>query len=478
MGPVTETIVASNAASGAEAKQARSVFSLLGLGPFLLSLTIGVTLMVLGSQPVEADDLSTKVAALRLALEKNPDDVDLRLKLAFHLSWQGEGDRARKLAEQVIALAPEYWDAHILRARMTAWGGAFTEAREQLAPALAANPENREALKLLALIAIWAHDWSTAERTLNALIAKEPSAELYFQLAQVAVAKLDPLEARHKAGKALSLDPDHPRARALRQHVKLVKLSSTTQLEVFSALRGENRHAYSQVLLASLLPGAALGAVLRYDFSRRFGTDNHRLGARLNLRADEDLLFSVFLRGGKTKVLPRWSADVGVTRRMNPTVSLGARYNLDSMSWPGTLHRGTGILTVAPGRHLLLGAQYFAGVMRHCGESNVVQGVRVRSRLTRGRVAAELRYAFGTELERPALAPFLEGRVGSDFCVDETESDGSPLDLAETRAHEVGGTASVEVRSLSLLLLGGYAMQLRLDDTRVHITHLSLQRSF
>ncbi len=433
--------------------------------------------LVLGAQPAQADDLDTQVSDLRLALEKNPDDIDLRLKLAFHLSWQGEGEKARELAEQVIAIAPKYWDAHILRARMTAWSGALAEARQQLDPVLVASPENREALQLLVTIAIWAEDWTTAESTLNDLIAKEPSAELYFQLAQIAVAKLDPLEARHKAGKALSLDPDHPRARALRQQVKLLKLSSTTQLELFSALQGENRHAYSQVLLASILPGAALGAVLRYDFSRRFATDNHRLGARLNLRADEDLLFSIFLRGGKTKVLPRWSGDVGVTRRLSPHVSLGARYNLDSMAWPGTLHRGTGILTIAANKHLLLGAQYFAGIMRHCGESNFVQGVRVRSRLTHGRMMAELRYAFGTELERPALAPFLEGRVGSDFCANKAGDD-SPLDLEETRAHEVGGTASVEVHSLSLAILGGYALQLRLDDTKVHIAHLSLQRSF
>ncbi len=424
-------------------------------------------------------ELKAEVLALEESLEKNPDDVDMRLKLAYRLSWQGRGPEARAQAEKVIEAAPRYWDAHILRARVTSWETSYAQAREFLAPVLEAEPKNITALELLVTISMWSRDWETAEKTLETLLALQPKAEYHFQLAQIAMEKLDPLRARREAGRALQLDPDHKRASALRRRVNLVKLYATSQMEFFPALEGENRRAYSQTFVASVLPGSSLGVALRYDFSRRFGTDNHRIGARLNLQVSDETVLSAALRGGSTAVLPQWSGDVGTMHRITRDFSVGARYNLDIMKWPGILHRGTALVSSQIDKHVLLGAQYFGGVMRHCGDSEFVQGAAIKSRFSRGSLAAELRYAFGTELERPALPPFLQGRLGDDFCLDDLGQDvsGSPIDLSETRAHEIGASGSI-VLGKATLLLGGYGIQLRFDNSEVHLAHLSLQRAF
>ncbi|MCP4444120.1 MAG: tetratricopeptide repeat protein [Myxococcales bacterium] len=423
--------------------------------------------------------LAAEITALEEELESSPDNVDLRLKLAFRLSWQGNGERARVESEKVIAAAPSYWDAHILRARVTSWAKSYKEAREFLEPVLEAEPKNVDALKLLVTISMWSRDWNRAESTLRTLIAIKPSAEYHFQLAQIAMEQLDPLRARREAGKALELDPGHESAKTLRRQTNIIKFYATSQMEFFPSLLGENRRAYSQAVVASVLPGASLGIALRYDFSRRFSTDNHRFGARVNFRADEDTVISTALRGGETKVLPRWSGDVGVMHRLTRDFSIGARYNLDLMTWPGTLHRGTATVSSQISENVLLGAQYFGGVMRHCGETDFVQRAALKSRFSRGLLAAELRYAFGTELERPALSPLLEDRLGPDFCLDDLGPgvSGSPIDLAETRAHELGASASVTLTS-STLLVAGYGIQLRFDNSEVHLTHLSLQQSF
>ena len=435
------------------------------------------TSRVYGDEP--SPEASAEIAELEASLEETPEDVDLRLKLAFRLSWQGRGPEARKQAEKVIADAPEYWDAHILRARVTSWEKSYSEAREFLRPVLVAEPKNITALELLVTISMWSRDWKTAEETLVTLLALTPKAEYHYQLAQIAMEELDPWRARREAGRALQLAPDHKRAKALRRQVDVVKLYATSQMEFFPALEGENRRAYSQTLVASLLPGASLGVAFRYDFSRRFSTDNHRFGARVNFRVDEETVLSTALRGGKTSVLPQWSADVGAVHRFTKDISVGARYNLDVMKWPGTLHRGTILVSSQIDSNVLLGAQYFGGVMRHCGDSEFVQGAAIKSRFSRGALAAEVRYAFGTELERPALPAFLQGRLDDDFCLDDLGQDvsGSPIDLSETRAHELGATGSVQLGASTQVLVG-YGIQLRFDNSEVHLAHLTLQQAF
>src|SRR5690606_33292126 len=96
---------------------------------------------------------------------------------------------------------------------------------------------------------------------------------------------------------------------------------------------------YSQTLVLSLIPASRVGVALTYDFHRRFATDNHRFGGRINLKASERLLVSAFFRGGSVKVLPKWSADLGIAHKLSPGLTASTRYNLDTMTWPGKLHR-------------------------------------------------------------------------------------------------------------------------------------------
>lgn len=454
-----------------------------GSGPqILIAATAIVSLLtvpVAASPAVDArPPLAQEIAELEARLAESPKDVDVRLKLAFRLSWQGRRKAARGHAVRVVKAAPSYWDAHLLLARIDAWEGEYRAARGRIERVLASVPGHGEALALAADVGLWSRRLGEAEAALKALIEREPSADLYFKLARVYMERMDTLAARRYADKALSLDPDHRQARALRDGVHLVKLYATTQTEVFPALRGKARQAWGQTLVASILPASSLGVALTYDFHRRFATDNHRLGARLNLRATDSLTLTTFLRGGKTRVVPAWSADAGALWRLSSRLSLGARYNWDKMTWPGMLHRGTVSATSQLVPSLVVRAEYFGGLMRHCGDSDLVQGTALRTDWNRGPLALGVRYAFGVEVERPPLPAYLAGRLGDDFCLGDLgqEIEGSPLDLVETRAHDVGGMASLELTSSTHLAVG-YGIQLRFDDTEVHRVFLTLQQA-
>lgn len=446
----------------------------------LVALCLGRSQIALAQaeDPDKAAALAAEVAALELELAENPKDVDLQLKLAFRLSWQNKPKQARTHAEAVLAIASEYWDAHVLLARLDAWTGRYKEAREHLRLVLAADAKNRDALLVKADVELWSKHYDRSEEAVLSLIELEPSADLYYRLAQIALIRMDPVRARGLANRALELDPDHARAKALRSDIQYLKFYATGQTEFYPAIVGEGRQAYSQSFVLSLMPGGSLGVALVYDFHRRFGTDNHRVGARINLRLSDDLILSTFLRGGKVLVLPDWSADIGFVYKLSSDFALGAKYNWDKMHWPGTLHRGTGSVSSQVSKAMLLEAEYFGGVMRHCGISEFVQGVALKSRWKISRLGLGFRYGFGTEVERPPLPAYLQGRLDEDFCLDDLgmEVDGSPLDLAETRAHDLGAEAALQITG-STVLQGGYGIQLRFDNSEVHIFHLSLQQA-
>lgn len=447
----------------------------------LLCLVALITLERFGFAAPESEktsDFAGEVEVLQAKLIKAPDDVDLRLKMASRLSWLKRYPEARIEAQKVIDAAPRYWDAHILIARIDAWEGEYADARQRLETILEAVPDHKEALTLSADIGLWSKNFDESAAAVERLIETKPTAALYYRLAQIAVERMDPLKARGYADKALALDPNHKQARILRDQVLFAKAYATSHMEFFSDIVGEERQAWGQKLAIAILPGSSLGVTLSYEFHHRFATNNHRFGGRLNLRASDKLVISTFLRGGFVEVLPKWSADIGLSYQLKPSINVSGRYSLDSMKWPGVLHRGTVSVSSQINDTTLLQAQYFGGVMRHCNEDGFVQGVTLLSRWKFKRIGFGAHYSFGTELERPPLPALLEGRLDDDFCLDELgqEVSGSPVDLAETRAHDMGGLASLTFGKTQLQ--AGYSIQLRFNDTEVHIFHLSLQKAF
>ncbi|WP_411286841.1 tetratricopeptide repeat protein [Phenylobacterium sp.] len=88
------------------------------------------------------------VAALAAQVRQSPEDVDTRLRLGLALSAADRREEAEAELRQVLAQAPNYWDAHVGLARIAYWRGDLAEAERRLAPALAAQPAVAEAALL------------------------------------------------------------------------------------------------------------------------------------------------------------------------------------------------------------------------------------------------------------------------------------------------------------------------------------------
>lgn len=88
------------------------------------------------------------LAALAAQVRQSPEDVDTRLRLGLALAAADRRDEAEAELRQVLAQAPNYWDAHVGLARIAYWRGDLVEAERRLAPALAAQPAVAEAALL------------------------------------------------------------------------------------------------------------------------------------------------------------------------------------------------------------------------------------------------------------------------------------------------------------------------------------------
>jgi hypothetical protein len=114
--------------------------------------------------------------------------------------------------------------------------------------------------------------------------------------------------------------------------------------------------------------------------------------------------------------------------------------------------------------------------MRHCGESDLVEGAGVALTFTRPRFDIGGRYAFGMELERPPLPAYLAGRFDDNVCNDDLPEEDA-LELIDTRAHELGGHALYRFAG-RFYARSGYSINLRFSGEEVHMFHLALGTRF
>lgn len=111
-------------------------------------------LMVLGvgaAAQAQTPNAASDVPALTARVRAAPSDVDSRLKLGLALSQARQWSAAEREFRQVIAQAPDYWDAHIAYARIAYWRGDLAEAQRRLAPVQAASTPPATAVEAQAL---------------------------------------------------------------------------------------------------------------------------------------------------------------------------------------------------------------------------------------------------------------------------------------------------------------------------------------
>lgn len=89
-------------------------------------------------------------------------DVDALYAAAAAAAQSGDRNEARRLAVEVLVVAPDYPDATVLLARLDGWEGRYAPARDALGRVIEAHPEHLGARKALVDVEYWSGDHERA----------------------------------------------------------------------------------------------------------------------------------------------------------------------------------------------------------------------------------------------------------------------------------------------------------------------------
>jgi hypothetical protein len=159
---------------------------------------------------------------------------------------------------------------------------------------------------------------------------------------------------------------------------------------------------------------------------------------------------------------------------------IGLDYIGDEMSWPGRFHRIRPGFGAAVSPQFRFDVTYTAGVLQHCGDTDIVHGAHVRASWLPQPLEAYVQYAYIVELERRPLPAFLMGEFDENVCPDEVGPlpPGVPPFIADTRSHDMGMQVLYHW-GRKTIVRGGYGIQLRVDgDDNFHVFHFAVRRWF
>lgn len=417
--------------------------------------------------------IAKDLSALNALVLAHPKDVDMRLRLATMLSWEGKRDLARQHVLKVIALAPKYWDAHLLLAKLDAWDGRYNEADQRIQQVLQYLPDHKPANLILLDVAIWSKQYEKAKQILAKLLAQEQSAEIYYRLAEVENLQLHSWKAYQLSKIVLRLDPLHRRARQLRQDIQLASIDLSYEFESFPL--NENNLGHGELLAISLLPRAQLSATLFHELRYRYGTINNRLLLQGDWRINSRMQLS--LTGGgamPASVVSQATGALRLTTQLATYYDTAFSYTYDRLPWAGNLHslRFTGGALLPSQIHLE--ATYLLGLLGHyCSDGESIHGVELRASIERPRWQAQVSYGFGTELFQLLLKPETTAASTDNPC----STTSGTWALQDLRAHTFALGLLINI-TRRLALHAGYGIQLRFNGDEAHFVSVGSRMGF
>ena len=407
-------------------------------------------------------------------LANHPEDVDARLRLAFHYSWKGDRKNARIEVERVLRTSPRYWDAHVLLARLDAWDRHYTRAVKRIGVLLPKLADRRPALHLLLDIYIWAHRPKLARRVATRLLKRDKTPELLYKLALIEQLDLNFLAAYRLAGEAIARARSHAGAERLRSDTKLLSVDVAYEAEIFPHLSGLYAHSHGIVTTAAIMPRSWLSFTVLDEYRWRFATHNHRLILQADWRVDRELQLSLFGGFGlPAHAVPKLTLGGAAAMPLGAGFDGIVSYTYDKPAWGGHLHR----IRFDFGAQLPLGFRvetaYIAGLVSRCGAVDPLHGVLLRTYWLSPRLEAYLQYGFGMEFDRPLVRGDQLDLFSGEGCPSADAPVGTePLALDELRGHTVGFQVLYRF-TRRFLLRAGYNLQLRFDGSSAHMPHLA-----
>ena len=269
--------------------------------------------------------------------------------------------------------------------------------------------------------------------------------------------------ARALAGEALRLDPGHEGARRLRDDVERVWATAVTSIEAWPEAASRWGGGAARALV--LHPRWPLSLAASYEYLRRYGTDNHRVGLEATWRATPAFSLLAGVRGGAVHAVPAFTANLRADWQLAPPFGAGLFYELDDMRGPGQENQvGVEARWQVVGR---LGLEAAGGVGRlaACGASELSWMGRGRVTASVARVQAFLQYAYGSELDRMAAS-------GEETC----PAAGQPA-LFRQQSQDVGGGAWIDL-SARTALRASYDYVKFSEGNQLHLVSVALREAF
>jgi tetratricopeptide (TPR) repeat protein len=432
--------------------------------------------------------------ALSADVQREPDNVDARLKLALYLSRTDENlDEAKKQADMVTAQAPTYWDAYLLLARIAGRKKQYDVALSYIQTVLKYDAKNAEALDLKIDILMWSENWQQAETELKERIrqdSKNPT--LQVKQGRIDLAKKKSLSAYRHAKQALAIDPSFERARTIIQDSELVTVYANHEFEYFgfpSEESKKDRFGYGLSLAGRIFRGARVSAALLETSRYRFQTTNNQVGLELNAKPMH--LLELTLRGlfgAPARVIPKGSLFFSVRSELWKRMDTSLGYALDILAWPANrpalLHRPSLALGVYIDPHFNLSAGYTMGLLEFCGRSpTMIHSANVGIGVRDERVGFQGFYSYGQEID-----PYILGAVSISSCemidaaTNSTQGGTAGFRLVDLRIH-TGGMSLSWILTRRISFNGGYRFELRMPANSwqiipAHITNIGLVMSF
>jgi tetratricopeptide (TPR) repeat protein len=195
-----DTAAALKAACGVEKAEFEK-----GYKAFVTKLVTGLS----GGTGAKAADKPMTFDELKAASEKDPDDLDLKAKLADQLFRRGMVGEAKKLADAVLEKDAGHPVAAVVRARLLIRGGDEDAATALLEKALKAKPDDVRLIATVGKLYVEKKEWEKAAELFEKGRKIAPyDADWLEQLAKIYKETKDTTKLNSVLGELVSQDPD------------------------------------------------------------------------------------------------------------------------------------------------------------------------------------------------------------------------------------------------------------------------------
>jgi len=170
------------------------------------------------------DRLEEAIEEYKKVLEKDPDNLMVKIRLAKVLSWKNEFVEALRLLDEVLEKKPDQPEALFRKAQILSWQGNYRESIVTYRKYIAEKGNDPDALLGIARVSFWSGENEKAIEYFNrALAAGADELEVAIELGKVYLAMDKKEMARDEFKRVLEIDPENSEAKRFLKGIIVLK---------------------------------------------------------------------------------------------------------------------------------------------------------------------------------------------------------------------------------------------------------------